>query len=135
MFFLALLILLLSAASAAAVTASIDVNSERMLTLSQLARRLPCRRSDRPVNPATVHRWRNPGIRGVRLPCVKIGGIWHTSLEAYQRWVERLTAASEPPVASTTSVPSAPSVSTDNAQSDVERRLQELDPIDGADDC
>ena len=71
----------------------IDVNAEHVVTLSQLAKRLPCRRSERPVHPATIHRWRNPGVRGVRLDCVRIGGIWHTSLEAYQRWVERLTAA------------------------------------------
>ena len=70
----------------------IDVNAEHILTLSQLARRLPCRRMQRPVWPATLHRWRHSGLGGVRLECVKIGGIWHTSLEAYQRWVERLTA-------------------------------------------
>jgi hypothetical protein len=80
----------------AAVTAErfamIDVNTEHMLPLSHLARRLPRRRSDRPVHPGTIHRWRRHGVRGVRLECVRIGGTWHTSLEAYQRWVEQLTA-------------------------------------------
>jgi hypothetical protein len=82
---LALLIVMVSRSSI------IDVNREQILTLSQLAKRLPRRRNDRPVHPATIHRWRHPGVRGVRLECVRIGGIWVTSLEAYQRWVDQLT--------------------------------------------
>ena len=73
-----------------------NVNTEHILTLAQLARRLPARRLGRPVHVSTLHRWRNTGVRGVRLECVRIGGMWHTSLEAYQRWVERLTAAAAP---------------------------------------
>jgi hypothetical protein len=69
----------------------INVNAEHILTLSQFARHFPRRRSDRPVHPSTVHRWRAAGVHGVRLECVRIGGIWHTSLEAYARWVEQLT--------------------------------------------
>jgi hypothetical protein len=122
---------LLLAAGATAAHTGIDVNSERMITLAQLARRLPCRRGDRPVSPATIHRWRNPGLRGVRLACAKIGGIWHTSLEAYQRWVERLTAAAEsvdPVVPS--SNPSPSDTAQSGAPSEAERRLQALDPLD-----
>src|SRR5262249_44551077 len=69
----------------------IDVNHEHLVTLAQLAKRLPRRRQDRPVHPATVHRWRNPGVRGIRLECVRIGGIWMSTLEAFQRWCQRLT--------------------------------------------
>jgi hypothetical protein len=70
----------------------ISVASEQLLTLSQLAKRLPRHRNDRPVHPSTCHRWRSPGVRGVRLECVRIGGIWHTSWEAFQRFCECLTA-------------------------------------------
>jgi hypothetical protein len=105
----------------------INVNSEHVVTLSQLARRLPCRREDRPVHPSTCHRWRNPGIRGIKLECVRIGGIWHTSLQAYQRWVEKLTAEVESPV-----IPSPTPTVTPQADvppDEIERRLQEIDPI------
>ena len=70
----------------------IDVNTEHVVTLSELARRLP-RRLGRPVHLGTIHRWRGQGVRGVRLDCARIGGIWHTSLEAYQRWVDLLSSA------------------------------------------
>jgi hypothetical protein len=70
----------------------ISVANEQLLTLSQLAKRLPRHRNDRPVHPSTCHRWRSPGVRGVRLECVRIGGIWHTSWEAFQRFCECLTA-------------------------------------------
>lgn len=52
----------------------INVGTEQLLTLSQLAKRLPRHRNDRPVHPSTCHRWRSPGVRGVRLECVRIGG-------------------------------------------------------------
>ena len=42
----------------------IDVNLDELISLSQLARRLPRRRKGRPVAPSTIHRWRLPGIRG-----------------------------------------------------------------------
>jgi hypothetical protein len=41
---------------------------------------LPRKRRDRPVHASTVHRWRHPGVNGVRLEAVRIGGSWCTSL-------------------------------------------------------
>jgi hypothetical protein len=105
--------------------AVIDVNREQMVTLSQLARRLPRRRMERPVHPATIHRWRCPGVRGIRLECVRIGGIWHTSLEAYQRWVDRLNAL-ETYKASAVDGP-LHSVSEEQHQHDIEAALDQLD--------
>lgn len=108
----------------------IDVNTEQVLTLSSLAKRLPHRRNDRPVCPATIHRWRQPGVRGIRLECVRIGGIWHTSLEAYQRWVERLTKSADP-VLECVSPPSVVTTSiVDRTQEAIiDRRLEDLDPL------
>ncbi len=63
----------------------IDVRTEQLVTLSQLVKKLPPHRNERPVHPATAHRWRKPGLRGVRLECIRIGGVWHTSMEAFQR--------------------------------------------------
>ena len=65
--------------AAVAFCGVINVGTEQLLTLSQLAKRLPRHRNDRPVRPSTCHRWRSPGVRGVRLECLRIGGIWHTS--------------------------------------------------------
>ena len=108
---------------------AIDVNAEHVLPLAALARRLPARRDDRPVSPATIHRWRLPGVRGVRLECVRIGGIWHTSLEAYQRWVDRLTASADP-----TSGPPAQANARSHRssrQDDVERLPDRVEPRPG----
>ena len=69
----------------------IDVNAEHIVTFSQLARRLPRRRRDRPASVSTIHRWRSLGVRGVRLEAVRVGGAWVTSLEAYQRFCDALT--------------------------------------------
>jgi hypothetical protein len=38
-----------------------------------------------------VHRWRKPGVRGVRLECIRVGGIWHTSTAAFQRFCDELS--------------------------------------------
>lgn len=75
---------------------SINVETETLIPLAQLARSLPRRRSNRPVAPSTVHRWRMNGLDGVRLEAVKVGGSWHTTREAFQRFCDRLTAAAEP---------------------------------------
>jgi hypothetical protein len=77
----------------------IDVNSEHVVTFPQLAGRLPRRRRDRPVSVTTIHRWRHPGVRGVRLEAVRSGGAWVTSLEAYQRFCEALTRQADPQAA------------------------------------
>jgi hypothetical protein len=102
----------------------INVADEQLLTLSQLAKRLPRHRNDRPVHPSTCHRWRSPGVRGVRLECLRIGGIWHTSWQAFQRFCERLTALEDGPSAS------APPLTTEQVgdevyQERVERELRE----------
>jgi hypothetical protein len=38
-----------------------------------------------------LHRWRSPGLRGVRLECVRIGGIWHTTWKSFQLLCDRIT--------------------------------------------
>jgi hypothetical protein len=71
----------------------IDVEQEKLVSFSQLAQSLPRRRSNRPVHVSTIHRWRKPGLRGVRLEAIRVGGSWHTTREAFARFCERLTAA------------------------------------------
>ena len=104
----------------------IDVGTERLTTLAQLARRLPCRRNGRPVHPSTLHRWRNPGIRGIALECLKIGGAWHTSTEAFQRFCDRLSRRADPsdPIEPVSTHPKAVARAK-RRQDQVERELDE----------
>lgn len=105
-----------------ATCGAISVGTEQLLTLSQLAKRLPRHRNDRPVHPSTCHRWRSPGVRGVRLECVRIGGVWHTSWEAFQRFCDRLTGLADgaPPAP-----PREPIAGDEEYQDRVERELRE----------
>lgn len=73
------------------VVGAVDVAAEQVVTFGELARRLPRKRLGRQVHVSTVHRWRHPGVRGVRLEAVRVGGCWCTSMEAYARFVEVLT--------------------------------------------
>src|SRR4051794_19285071 len=101
------LLLLLLTLSLTALLGLIDVNAEQLITFSQLARRLPRKRRDRPVHVSTVHRWRHPGVNGVRLEAVRVGGCWCTSLEAFGRFTVELTRKAEEQPASS-APPSAP---------------------------
>jgi hypothetical protein len=73
----------------------IDTAKEQTFPLSKAARKYASSRGERTIHPATLHRWRNPGINGIRLSCLKVGGIWHTSTLALQRFFEELTLAKE----------------------------------------
>jgi hypothetical protein len=117
--------LLLAFAAVSGVCGVIDVSTEQLLPLAQLARRLPHRRGGRPVHPSTCHRWRHPGVRGVRLECIRIGNVWHTSLESFQRFCDQLsqTPSAAPTRASAGSAgPSAPHP-VHESQEQVEREL------------
>jgi hypothetical protein len=74
----------------------IDLQSEELLSLSDAAKRLPPHRRGRPVHPSCIFRWIFEGVRlpsreRVRLEAVRLGGRWLTSVEALQRFAERLT--------------------------------------------
>jgi Protein of unknown function (DUF1580) len=69
----------------------IDHGKETLLTLTDAAAGLPRRRGGKRVNVATVYRWAARGCRGVRLETIQIGGTKCTSLEALQRFFERLS--------------------------------------------
>ena len=55
---------------------------------------LPCiprRRRGRKLHKSTAFRWANPGVRGIRLEVLRIGGTLCTTVPALQRFFERLT--------------------------------------------
>lgn len=105
----------------------IDVRTEQLIILSQLVRRLPARRNQRPVHPATAHRWRKPGLHGVRLECIRVGGIWHTSMEAFQRFCDRLTSLDDEPMPSSLKTASvSKGVAESSRREHVERELNQF---------
>ena len=73
----------------------INTSLEPTFPLAKAARKHASARGDGSLNPSTIHRWRCPGIGGIRLECIKIGGIWQTSDQALQRFFEKLTVARE----------------------------------------
>lgn len=68
----------------------IDPLNETLISLTEAARRLPGR-----PNITTVWRWRNRGVRGVRLETILSGGRRFTSVEAIARFHRAVTAASD----------------------------------------
>jgi len=78
---------------------AIKISQEKLLSLSEAARMLPSRRSGRPLSPSCIWRWINEGVRGpdgrtVKLEGVRLGPAWLTSVEALQRFGDRLTGTS-----------------------------------------
>lgn len=66
----------------------IDVCNEHLLSFTEAVKTLPSRPSI-----VTIWRWRNRGVCGVKLEFVCLGGRTYTSLEALNRFFERVTAA------------------------------------------
>jgi hypothetical protein len=66
----------------------IDLQTETVVSLTAAAKSLPGR-----PHIATVYRWFQHGVRGVRLETLLVGGKRFTSREALQRFTEQLTAA------------------------------------------
>ncbi len=66
---------------------SIDLSRESLITLSAAAKSVPNRPST-----STIWRWHARGVKGVRLETVVVGGTRYTTLEAMQRFADRLTS-------------------------------------------
>ena len=74
----------------------INLETETVITAREACKRLPRRRAGRQTHPTTIARWMDEGIRGVRLEGLRIGANRCTSIEALQRFCERLTATDAP---------------------------------------
>lgn len=72
-------------------------------------------RNGKPLHISTFHRWIKTGVQGVRLDATRLGGRWVTSIEALQRFADKLTACEPPPTPK-----AAPSTSHRAAQADRE---------------
>jgi len=70
----------------------IDTHVENLIPLSEARDHVPPRRGHK-VHRATLFRWAQRGLRGIKLETVKIGGARFTSLEALERFYDCLTQA------------------------------------------
>ena len=97
----------------------IDISQETLIPIRDVPRRLPPRPNGKRVHISAVYRWIGRGIRGRVLESIKIGGSTYTSIEALQRFADRLHSA---PVAGT------PTISRQKA---IEKAQREVDEILG----
>ena len=75
-----------------------DPAVEAPIPLTQVpttVRWLPRRRAGKKPNIATIFRWAQRGLRGVRLETLRVGGTLCTSEEALKRFFQHLTGPTE----------------------------------------
>lgn len=72
-------------------------NREALLPFTQAVKLLPHRRANRAPALATLYRWSNNGLKGVKLEFVQLGGTRCTSEEALYRFIQEVTARTTPP--------------------------------------
>lgn len=70
-----------------------DLSNERLISIGDVPKHLPRRATGRRVHISAVYRWMSSGVRGVRLESVRVGGSTYTSVEALQRFADRLTGS------------------------------------------
>lgn len=68
----------------------IDTATENIIPIPEVPAHVPSR-----PHIATVWRWMQRGVRGVKLETILIGGKRFTSAEAIQRFIEDSTAAAD----------------------------------------
>ena len=61
------------------------------LPFKELAKRLPRTNRGKVISISTLHRWRQHGLRGVKLEAIRLGGIWVASVSAVENFSQRLT--------------------------------------------
>ncbi len=71
----------------------IDIQDEEVVSLAEAAKSkcLPRRRKGKRPHVATLFRWATVGVRGVVLETLQCGGTRCTSVQALQRFFERLS--------------------------------------------
>jgi hypothetical protein len=96
----------------------IDPQTEKLLTMNA-ARRLPWMRGrfGNDVSLCTITRWGGPGISGISLETLRIGGTVFTSEEATLRFIEGLNGCDH--------LTRAPRRSRDRQKAQADRRLDE----------
>jgi hypothetical protein len=73
----------------------IDLTKETLVTFREGAKWLPARRRGKSAHHTTFLRWHHTGYLGVKLEAIRLPSGWVTSLEALNRFAQRLTEVSE----------------------------------------
>lgn len=74
----------------------IDIAQEQLISLRDVPKHVPPRPNGKRIHLSAAYRWVMHGIRGVQLESIRIGGTTFTSVEALQRFAERLTQQAFP---------------------------------------
>lgn len=74
-----------------------DDRIPELLSLPEVARKLPPNRGSKPVHPATLTRWIRRGVlssdgKRIRLKAMRLPGGWRTTPEWVNRFLERITS-------------------------------------------
>ena len=108
------------------VAMPISLSEEQIVGLADAGRILP-RIGGKRVHPSTLWRWCRKGIRGVRLEHIRLGHRICTSIEALNRFAQRLAEAEDiGPDRSGASTPTRPLPDRRAAIERAERGLSEL---------
>ena len=63
-----------------------NLQKEQLLSFQELALS-----GSKPVPASRMYEWRRRGVAGIKLEAVKKDGVWHSSLEALQRFQKAVT--------------------------------------------
>jgi len=69
----------------------IDITREELLSLTEIAQRLPARRAGKRTHVSCIWRWVTSGLRGIQLEAIRVGGVTCSSMPAVQRFFDALT--------------------------------------------
>lgn len=75
----------------------IALQTEQLIPLRDVPRRLPVRPNGKKLHISAVYRWASRGVRGVKLETTRIGGGTYTSIEALQRFTDALNGRAPHP--------------------------------------
>jgi hypothetical protein len=67
-----------------------------LITFKRAVKIVPRRRRGKRVHVGTLHRWRSRGLKGIRLPALRVGGVWMTSAAALNWFFQRLSEPNAP---------------------------------------
>src|SRR5690349_2456863 len=81
---------------ASAGSAGIDLATEQLIPFNQVPSLLPRVRRGRKPHVGSIFRWAKKGLAGHRLEYLQVGGVKCTSVEALQRFFERISSPDRP---------------------------------------